>query len=176
MTSLAKYDWQMSSLGVTDCVSWSPVQLGSSMLVLFLNTESELELGQLASQLGAVFAEPTSLCTTGAPVKLVSFDTATSPVAAFEIQSVLPTVVTTVFESISNGVTPASAACTGEAGEAASVIATGAASAAVKIRRKGLERNTCRFMCARSCVRRPSAGIPDTDWNGPTHAPVGTWS
>ena len=65
-------------------------------------------------------------------MKLVSFDTATSPVAAFEIQSVLPAVVTTVFESISNGVTPLSAACAGEAGEAASVIATGAARAAAK--------------------------------------------
>ena len=113
-TSAAKYDWQMSALLVTDCVSRSPVQSGSVMLVLFLNTVSVFELGQLGSQLGSVDDEPTSVCTTAAPVKLASFDTATSPAANFDTQSVLPAVLTIVFESISNGVTPPSAACAGE--------------------------------------------------------------
>src|SRR3954470_17241199 len=99
MTSLEKYDWQRSFFGVTDCVSWSPVQFGSSMPVLFLNTESTFDGGQFANQLGAVDDVPTSVCTTAAPVKLVSFETATSPVAAFDTQSV-PVPSTEVLESI----------------------------------------------------------------------------
>src|SRR5215218_980042 len=114
------------------------------MPVLFLNTESVLEGGQLASQFGAVEEEPTSFCTTAPPVKLVSLATATSPAANLDTQSVPPTLVTVVFESISNGVTPPSAACAGDAGDAASVIATGVASAAAKTRRRCLARDTCR--------------------------------
>ena len=41
-----------------------------------------------------------------------------------------------------------SAACAGEAGDAASVIATGVASAAAKTRRRCLERDANRFMCS----------------------------
>src|SRR5215211_2745435 len=145
MTSLAKYDWQMSSLAVTDCVSWSPVQSESLIPVLFLNTESEFEAGQLASHVGAVEDDPTSLCTTGAPVKLASLATATSPAAAFDTQSVPD--CTVVLESISNGVTPPSAACAGEPGDAASVIATGVAIAATSTRRRCLERDAYRSMC-----------------------------
>src|SRR3954463_4250826 len=116
----------MSSLAVTDCVSWSPVQSASSMPVLFLNTESAFDGGQFANQLGGVDDVPTSVWTTAAPVKLVSFETATSPVVAFDTQSVPD--CTEVLESISNGVTPPSAACAGNADDVASVTATGAAS------------------------------------------------
>src|SRR5436189_5410235 len=97
-TSAAKYDWQRSFFGVTDCVSWSPVQFGSSMPVLFLNTESAFDGGQFANQLGGVEDVPTSVCTTAAPVKLVSFETATSPVANLDTQSVPD--CTEVLESI----------------------------------------------------------------------------
>src|SRR5215203_5595262 len=89
------------------------------MPVLFLNTESEVELGQFASHVGAVDDDPTLVWTTASPVKLASLETATSPAAAFE----------------------------GEPGEAASVIATGVAITATSTRRRCLARDTCRFMC-----------------------------
>ena len=66
---VSKYDWQMSSLSETDCVSWSPTQFGSSILVLFLNTESEFECAQLSSQAGSV-RRPDVALHDGRPVKL----------------------------------------------------------------------------------------------------------
>ena len=151
------------------CGSRSPTQLGSSMLRAGREDRVEVRVRAVGSQLGAVDDDPTSLCTTASPVKFVSFDTATC--AGGELRHPVGAgLVTVVFESISNGVTPPSAACTGAPpGDAANVIATG-----WRWPRPTPDANAWKEMsvgswCARSCVRRPGTGIPGTDWNALTH-------